>query len=261
MGWLMNEANRRVTAREKENEQGTFDGKPDFMQHCLEARYSDGSSLSAVEKRAHVTLLIQAGADTTGTAMGSITRFLYLNPQCLARARAEIDEADKAGKLSNPIQFEETRVHLPFFVACIKEGIRLNPPATNLFARIVPKGGKIIDGSYVPEGTDVTSHAYVVQRDRDLYGADAEVFRPERWLESEKKAAELDAASFAFGIGPRVCIGKDIAIMELYKLLPEIVRRFDIETVKPGKYVVAGGVAYNVDFYARFKVRGVEGGN
>lgn len=169
-----------------------------------------------------MTLLILAGADTTGTAMGSITRFLCLNPQCLARARAEIDEADKAGKLSNPIQFEETRVHLPFFVACIKEGIRLNPPATNLFARIVPKGGKIIDGSYVPEGTDVTSHTYVVQRDRDLYGADAEVFRPERWLESEKKAAELDAASFAFGMGPRVCIGKDIAIMELYKLLPEV---------------------------------------
>lgn len=187
---------------------------------CLEARM-DGHPLNASQKRAHVTLLIQAGADTTGTALGSILRYLTTNPTILKKAREEIERAEQAGKLSNPVQFEEVRVHLPYFVACIKEGIRLDPPATNLFARVAPKEGKVIDGHYIPGGTEITSNAYVVQRDPQLYAPDPETYRPERWLESQAKANEMDAASFTFGVGPRVCLGKDIAIMELYKLLPE----------------------------------------
>ncbi|KAF2176566.1 cytochrome P450 [Zopfia rhizophila CBS 207.26] len=260
MGWLMCEADRQVTEREKMNAEKPFAGKPDFMQHCLDARYSDGSSLTPSQKRAHVTLLIQAGADTTGTALGSILRFLVLNPDAFGKARAEIDAAEKAGHLTIPIQYEETRVHLPYFVACIKEGLRLNPPATNLFARVAPKGGKVIDGHFISEGTEITSNAYVVQRDPELY-EDPEKFWPERWLQSEKKNFEMEAAQFTFGVGPRVCLGKDIAIMELYKLLPETIRQFDIELKKPGEYVVAGGVAYNQDFMVKLVPRGQANGH
>ena len=92
----------------------------------------------------------------------------------------------------------------------------------NLFARVAPAGGKVIDGHFIPEGTEITSNAYVVQRSRELYGQDAEEFKPERWMESEKKNFEFEAAQFTFGVGPRVCLGKDVAIMELYKLLPEV---------------------------------------
>lgn len=192
------------------------------MNSCISARYADGSSLTPSEKRAHCTLLIQAGADTTGTALGSVLRFLVTDPAALKKARDEIVAADQAGKLSTPIMYEETRVHLPYFVACIKEGLRLNPPATNLFARVVPAGGKVIDGHFIPEGTEITSHAYTVQRDVAMYGADAEAFKPQRWLESEQRAFDLDAAQFTFGVGARICLGKDVAIMELYKLLPEV---------------------------------------
>jgi cytochrome P450 len=188
---------------------------------CLDARYSDGSPLTASQRRAHVTLLIQAGADTTGTALGSILRFLATDLAAFAHARAEIDAADKDGVLSQPIQFEETRKHLPFFVASIKEGLRLNPPASNLFARMVPQSGKVIDGHWIPAGTEITSHAYTVQRYPAMY-SDPEEFKPERWMVSEKKNFELEAAQFSFGMGPRVCLGKDIALMELYKLLPEV---------------------------------------
>lgn len=175
-----------------------------------------------MQKRAHVTLLIQAGADTTGTALGSILRFLLTNPSALARTREELESAGKAGYLSQPILYEETRKHLPFFVACIKEGLRLNPPATNLFARLVPVNGKVIDGQVIPGGTEVTTHAYIVQRDKDFYGDDAADFNPERWMVNDKRNFELEAAQFTFGMGPRVCIGKDIGLMELHKLLPEV---------------------------------------
>ncbi|KAK2735172.1 hypothetical protein FQN55_002262 [Onygenales sp. PD_40] len=254
MGWLMGEADRQVSTREEQIKQGIAIGKPDFMQHCLDARMH-GKPLSAIQKRAHVTLLIQAGADTTGTALGSILRFLITGPEQLKKAQKEIKDADDAGLLSTPVKYEEVRQHLPYFVACIKEGLRLNPPATNLFGRVIGKEGKTVDRFFLPPGTEVTSHAYVVQRDPELYAPDPDAFRPERWLVSEEKANELDAVSFAFGIGPRVCLGKDIAIMEIYKLLPELIRRFEFQLVKSGEYVVAGGVAYNKNFIVKAKRR------
>ncbi|CAN9092361.1 unnamed protein product [Alternaria alternata] len=245
----------KLPGGEQQNKEKPFEGRPDFLQHCLDARYSDGSPLTPTQKRAHVTLLYQAGADTTGTALGCILRLILTNPSTLARVRTELDAAESSGLLSTPIRYDETLQHLPFFVACIKEGLRLFPPAPNLFPRVIPKEGKVIDGHYVPGGMDVTSHAYTVQRDKDFYGQDAEDFKPDMWLQSEKRNFELEAAQFTFGIGSRICLGKDVAKLEMYKLLPEIIRRFDIQVKNSGSYVVDGGVAYNVDFLVELTAR------
>jgi cytochrome P450 len=192
------------------------------MISCLDARFSDGSSLSPLQKRGHVTLLFLAGADTTGTAMGMTLQYMLSHPHVLARARAEIETADASGLLSTPIRYDEMKQHLPYFGACIKEGLRLAPPAPNLFARVTPKGGKVIDGHFVPGGVDITTCAYIVQRNKDFYGEDAEDFKPERWLESQQRNFEMEAAQFTFGTGARVCLGKDVAILESHKLLPEV---------------------------------------
>ncbi|KAK3998181.1 Pisatin demethylase [Cladorrhinum sp. PSN332] len=218
---------------------------PDYLQHTLQARLPSGEPLSLAQKRDHVTLLIQGGADSTGTALGSMIRFLLLNPICLSKARAEIVTADSAGLLSHPVKFEETRSRLPYFVACIKESLRLNPPGTSLYPRAAGKGGTIINGVYIPEGTEMTTNAIVVGRDKVLHAPDPEAYRPERWVEGEKRVAELEAGSFVWGMGARACLGKDVAVMELYKLLPEVVRRFDMELVDEGRSAVAGGVAHN----------------
>lgn len=104
----------------------------------------------------------------------------------------------------------------------------------------------------------MTSNAYVVQRDPGLYAPDPEAWRPERWLEGKEQAAEMDAASFVFGVGPRVCLGRDIAVMELWKVVPEVLRRFDVRVLEAGRYVVAGGVAYNQGFRVMLERRGSE---
>lgn len=147
---------------------------------------------------------------------------LFTHPAILARARSEIEAADNAGKLSKPIQFEETRQHLPYFVACIKEALRLFPAAPQMLSRVTPPEGRVIDGHFIPGGVEITSNSYPVQRDAAFYGPDAEEYKPERWMESDKRSSELDAVQFTFGMGYRGCLGKDIALMELYKLLPEV---------------------------------------
>ncbi|KAH9907041.1 cytochrome P450 [Xylariomycetidae sp. FL2044] len=260
VGYLAFHADQQVTLREQKMAEADANGgwrmdNPDLLQYCLDARFSDGSPLTAVQKRAHTTLLIQAGADTTGTGMGSTLRFLLTHPATLKKARDEIATADRAGRLSHPISYEESRNHLRFFSACIKESLRLQPPVTNLFARVAPAGGKSVGGVFVPGGTEITTVAYVVQRDPELYAPDPEVFRPERWLEPGRDS-ELDAAAFSFGMGPRICLGKDVAYLEMWKLLPQIVRDFDLELLSAGEYVVAGGVAFNKDLKVLMRKRG-----
>ncbi|KAK7952829.1 uncharacterized protein PG986_008557 [Apiospora aurea] len=265
MGYLIAQADQQVKSREAKMEaegKGFYMEKPDYLQYCLDARYESGAPLAPVEKRAHVTLLIQAGADTTATALGCTLRYLLATDggRVLTKARAELETAEREGKLSDPVAYEEARRHLPYLGACIKEALRLAPPATNLFARLTPSGrnpkAKLFDGVLVPPGTEVTTISYVVHRDPELYAPDPETYRPERWLEAgDKKAGEMEAAQFGFGAGPRQCLGKEIANMELWKVVPQVVRRFDMEMLAAGEYVVAGGVAYNQGFKVRLTRR------
>lgn len=194
---------------------------------CLDARFSDGTPLSPIQKRGHITLLIQAGADTTGTAMGMTLQYILKNPHVLERVKAEIEAAESRGFLSTPVRYDEMKQHLPYMGACIKEGLRLGPPAPSLFARQIPKGGKVIDGHFIPGGSDVTVYSYTLQRNKEFYGDDAEEFKPERWLISQQRNFEMEAAQFTFGAGARVCLGKDVAILESHKLLPEVSSRSD----------------------------------
>lgn len=253
-GYLIGCARREVAEREEQLRNEIYPENPDFM-HLLMSAHLNGEPLSAAQKHAHVTLLLQAGIDTSATALTSVIRFLAVNSAIQNRVFEEIEAADKDDKLSTPIRYEETRTHLPYTVACIKESMRLNPPATFLFAREVPEGGKVIDGFWIPGGTDVTTYAYIIHRDPELYAPDPEVYRPERWLDPEQ-AKDSEVANFTFGMGPRVCLGKDLALIEAYKLLPEIIRSFEVVLVEVGKQHFTGSVMYFEGFVVKLFPRG-----
>ena len=132
---------------------------------------------------------------------------------------SEIDAASSAGKISRLATFQEVSEHLPYYIAIIKESMRLTPSVPNLFPRLVSKGGMVLDGMVVPEGTEVSCNPWVLHREKKYYGEDAEVFRPERWLEAGRTGGTKDLEKFnmTFGYGARSCLGKDIAYMELFK--------------------------------------------
>jgi cytochrome P450 len=90
--------------------------------------------------------------------------------------------------------------------------------------RYVPTGGKSLHGHYLPGGTEIGMNVWALSRNKAVYGEDAAVFRPERWLEDPKKVREWEKIDAYFGMGNYMCLGKNIAMMELYKITAEVCR-------------------------------------
>ena len=176
--------------------------------------------MSREELKAEVLVVLVAGADTTGTSFSSIVTDILSSPGDYQRMVAEIDAGFAAGHLSHPVPTAaEVSKYCPFYVACIKEALRLTPSSPVLFPREVMahQPPLVIDGKVIPVGTEISCSAYLANRDREIYGEDAETFRPDRWLEDDEKAKIFEKYNFTWGYGSRVCLGKDLAYMELMK--------------------------------------------
>jgi cytochrome P450 len=124
--------------------------------------------------------------------------------------------------------FQEAQ-RLPYLQAVIKEALRIHPATGFPMQRLVPPEGTTIAGRFIPGGSSVGINAWVAHRNQDVYGLDADEWRPERWLEIEEqgRGAEVEKYFFAFGMGSRTCIGKNISLLEMSKLVPQFLRRFD----------------------------------
>ncbi|KAI8315315.1 Cytochrome P450 monooxygenase lolP1 [Colletotrichum sp. SAR11_59] len=197
-----------------------------------------------------------AGSDSTATAIRMTMLCLLNTPATLNGLRREIDSAIAQGRISSPISDTEAR-DLPYLQAVIKEGIRMYPPSTGLNYKQVAKGGAELCGYYLPEGTQLGVNVQKLMRSKETFGIDADVFRPERWLEAaadEERFKEMgDVVELAFGYGRFQCLGKTIAYMELNKIFVELLRRFDFAVVKPQEPLNLYDAAFWVttDFWLR----------
>lgn len=101
-------------------------------------------------------------------------------------------------------------------------------PFSGLVMKQVPPGGDMVDGMFIPEGTRIAHNTFALQRLTSIFGDDAEVFRPERWLEApEEKVREMtQVVEMAFGYGRWMCAGKSVAFLELNKIFVEVMSKF-----------------------------------
>ncbi|EUC39786.1 hypothetical protein COCMIDRAFT_110588 [Bipolaris oryzae ATCC 44560] len=199
-----------------------------FFDIVLEKGQQKDFGITEVKMEAYGAFI--AGSDTTATAITAILYHLMRTPSAYAKLTAEIDQADQAGLLSLDVQYHEA-VRLPYLIACCKEGMRLHPSVSMTLPRRVPRGGCIIAGEWLPEGSHVGVNAAVVQRDRGIFGHDADDFVPERWFRAD--AAKMERYMFQFGGGARTCIGKNISLCEMYKVIPQLLRSFELQLSDP----------------------------
>ena len=160
----------------------------DFMGIIMEnQKRSSPEQFPHSELFRHASVNVTAGSESAAVTLDALTYFLLKHPSTYKKVQAEIDAADRAGKLSDPPQYRETNQEaMPYMAACIKETLRIHPPVTPTLPRNIPPGGAVICGRFFPEGTKVGMSAYVTGHDKNLFGDDADEYRPERWLECSK---------------------------------------------------------------------------
>jgi cytochrome P450 len=195
----------------------------DFIYHIL--NNESKKSLSQTEIILNMALFISAGTDTTATALTGWTYFLCTHPNVYTRLVTEVREAFET---ITDIKWERVR-ELQYLTATLNEALRLFPPSPASQQRVVPKGGATIDGYYVPAGTTVAVPPWVATHSK-LNFHEPDMFKPERWLgENKEFSNDHLSASLPFGTGPRVCIGKNLAYLEMQLIASNLLWSFDMK--------------------------------
>ncbi|KAH8275344.1 hypothetical protein KR026_005326 [Drosophila bipectinata] len=175
--------------------------------------------------------MLMAGIDTTSSSLLTILYHLSRNPEKQEQLRRELRRVlpDPQGSLS-----EDSTKNMPYLRACIKEGLRITSITPGNF-RITTKD-LVLSGYQVPRGTGVLMGVLELSNS-DEYFAKSTDFLPERWLKADS-APGVQACPEArsrnpfvylpFGFGPRTCIGKRIAELEIETLLVRLLRSYKI---------------------------------
>lgn len=116
-----------------------------------------------------------------------------------AKLQKEIDEV--LGLDDDPVSTFEQVKKLPYLQAVIDETLRIHSTSGIGLPRLVPEGGLVVNGKTFPEGTVLSVPSYTIHRDKEVWGEDADLFRPERWFERDQ--ALLQRAFNPFSFGPR----------------------------------------------------------
>ncbi|RPA85865.1 cytochrome P450 [Ascobolus immersus RN42] len=223
--------------------------RPDLLSHFLKAKNEDGSPMSLKEIGDESFLIMLAGSDTTALVFRYLFRQLLIpsNRSILDQLLQEITELELP---NNAVPSYDTLQQLTYFQAVLSEGLRLG--ALPLFIpRRVTAPGFEINGYHVPGGAAVAMNPWVVARDKTLWGEDAEVFKPARWLgiSKEEKWHYQKYADFTWGYGSRGCLGKNIALMEIHKATFMLLRLFDMQLKEDGEDVPYPHVVKNLSLF------------
>lgn len=213
--------------------------QPDLLSKFLQAQTDRPEFMTQDKVLTMAVSMAFAGSETTAISLSSVFYYLLKNPSCMEKLQNELDHRGEEGYFADNetglVTFTESQ-DLPYLDACIKEAFRLHPAPGLPLERIVPPQGAEIAGHSIKGGTIVGCSAWVIHRRPEIFGEDVEAFNPDRWLideskdkgEEEKRLKEMGGAMLQFGMGARTCIGKNISLLEIYKLVPSVLRRFEV---------------------------------
>ncbi|KAL2020295.1 hypothetical protein VTK56DRAFT_8523 [Thermocarpiscus australiensis] len=195
--------------------------RADLVEGML--KRADEWGLTLEKLRANSSILIIGGSETTATLLSGVTFLLLTNQKALKKLTAEIRGAFKS---EDEIDFASVST-LPYLLACLDEALRMYPPVPIGLPRVVPKGGANIAGHYVPEKTGVAIHQWAMYHN-DEHFKDPFVYHPERWLGDPAFEGDHKEAFQPFHLGPRNCLGKNLAYIEMRLILARVLWNFDM---------------------------------
>lgn len=172
-------------------------------------------------------ILVVAGSETTATLLSAATFFLATNPASLAKINEEVRSTFQSEDQIDMLSVQ----NLKYLSAVLDESLRLYPPVPSSSPRMIGEGGDKIIGEFIPEGTTMDVWQWAVYHNPDHF-AMAEEFIPERWLDDPRFAGDAKRALQPFSIGPRNCIGKNLAYAEMRLILARLIWNFDLRATE-----------------------------
>jgi cytochrome P450 len=172
------------------------------------------------------------------------------------RIVSELEDHQISGNLTSDLITYAQAQQLPYFQAALTETMRLRPAVGVNISRKAPHDGVTIQGRQFSAHTRFAINAWAVHRDHEVFGEDAGLFRPERWLEgdherirvmrkhlyqvgysamTERLPLDLTYLFLQFGAGSHVCLGRNLALIEMNRILPQLLREFEMELVDPAR--------------------------
>ncbi|KAK6940710.1 Cytochrome P450 [Dillenia turbinata] len=251
-------AKQVIRAKKKELQSRSCLDSVDLLSRFLNLGHSDEEFVADV-----VISFILAGRDTTSAALSWFFWLLSKNPEVENKILNEITE-EKQGKTKNSV-YDEVK-DMVYTHASLCESMRLYPPVP-----VDTKEAAIDDvwpdGTVVKKGNWVAYHPYAMGRLEKLWGTDWAEFKPERWLQrdsvSQKWSFEgRDVYTYpVFQAGPRVCLGKEMAFLQMKRVVAGILQRWRVvpavECFEP-VFVAAFTTKMDGGFPVKFVERGVE---
>ncbi|KAJ1957710.1 hypothetical protein GGI12_004947 [Dipsacomyces acuminosporus] len=175
-------------------------------------------------------LMLIAGSETSSNTLMMSVHLLMLYPECYKRA---VEEVRSAFDRSHVITFNEAKAKPPYLEACIYESLRGVPVIGGHWPRVAPKEGVSLRGHFVPGGTEININIPGANMNKK-YWKDPCLFDPTRFLDND----EAKRSVFTFSTGVRVCPGKQLAWIEMFTILANVLKDYDLQL--PGNYAECG---------------------
>ena len=211
-------------------------GRVDLLARLMEGKDANGEKLGREELTAEALTQLIAGSDTTSNTACAILYYVVRTPGVLEKLHQELDEAFPACVPT----YEQVK-DLPYIQWVINETMRIHSTSSLGLPRLTPlatpenpspKPVEILGYSF-PPGTALSVPAYTIHHSKEIWGKDADEFVPERWSE-ERLTNRQKEAFIPFSTGPRACVGRNVAEMELKCMVGTVFRNFEFRDEHEG---------------------------
>ncbi|KAF9493548.1 cytochrome P450 [Pleurotus eryngii] len=237
--------------REDERANGGKGGKDVMMQS--NAAENEKGRMSMPEMLAQMRTIMLAGHETTANTLNWTLFELCKQPHIQNKLRAEIWDAEAMLRANGRTQFEVSDFEdMPYMTAVVREALRFHPALHHAYRQagrddVLPlstplqaSNGTVVIELPVPKGLKVVASITGYNRNKLVFGEDADVFNPDRWLrpsDGKQTIVGVYANVMTFAAGVRSCIGWRFALCELHAFIIELISNFEFELTPEAEHI------------------------
>ncbi|KAH7679014.1 Cytochrome P450 E-class group I protein [Dioscorea alata] len=196
----------------------------------LLSRFSSENENSEEFLRDIVISFVLAGRETTSSALSWFFWLVSTRPDVEEKIVKEVEEnRARHGNFREGFDYDKLR-EMQYLHAAVTESMRLYPPVA-IDTLACKEDDTLPDGNFVGKGWFVSYSAYAMGRLEEIWGEDWGVFQPERWLEDGVFKPENPFKFPVFHAGPRMCLGKEMAYIQMKSVAASVLEEFKVEVL------------------------------